>query len=428
MRKKRQISVSLKQIVFLLITNLILLFILSILKKYPRPTIISNTILQYNFLRKQELPWPPLKIYVYPKNKYHTDECLYPPEMPNRYINETNYWFQRMLEPTVYEQLLQSPIISDNANESDMFFIPHFSRMCSGLPGDDGKRWRDIPRYLRETGPFFERYGQVDHIIIHSVPQYGDKPADKSVLFSRSPIILLLDFKVTKMKGDPWTFSKSSIVPFITIPMKQNEVIGERNISAFVAMSTSSKGLRARSAELRRSIESKLKNVSNSKVLTIIRNNYSSFKFAIDNLQKYMSSSELCIVPPGDAPSSKRFYDAINALCVPYLISDYFFLPYEGSAFDYDEFIFQLSSKKLYLLDKNLNDLIQNKKYLIKQKRKKLNYMKERFTWNYKEKPKSGEALWTLTWSLYDKHRMMKPYLNNEMTGYENDYNFEFVF
>ena len=49
-----------------------------------------------------KLKWPPLKIYVYPKNKYHTDDCLYPPEMPNRYINETNYWFQRMLEPTVH--------------------------------------------------------------------------------------------------------------------------------------------------------------------------------------------------------------------------------------------------------------------------------------------------------------------------------------
>jgi hypothetical protein len=44
--------------------------------------------------------------------------------------------------------------------------------------------------------------------------------------------------------------------------------------------------------------------------------------------------------------------------------------------------------------------------------------------WNYEEKPKSGEALWTLSWALYDKYRMIAPYLNNEMTGDDIDPDF----
>ena len=395
--------------------------------KYTNPT-INETTFEYQS-PQDDLRWPPLKIFIYPKKKYHTDDCLYPPELPNRYINESNYWFQRMLEPTVYFQFLTSPLVTNDPYESDIFFIPHFSRMCSGLPGDNGRRWLDIPAYLNETGGFFERYGQVDHLIMHSVPQYGDKPADNAVMSSRSPIIALLDFKVTKMKSNPWTYAKSMLVPFITIPLNKSDIYeNNRNISVFVAMSTSTKGLRARSAELRQVIENMLLNVSYSKVLTIVRNNYTSFRFAIDNLYTFMTSSNLCIVPPGDAPSSKRFYDAINALCIPYLISDYFYLPFEGSAFDYNEFIFQHSSKKIYLLADYLNDLIVNKKKLIQKKREKLKLMKERFTWNYKEPPKKGQALWMMAWSLYDKHRMIKPYLNNEMTGYENDYDFEFVY
>ncbi|KAK8834119.1 hypothetical protein M9Y10_017507 [Tritrichomonas musculus] len=425
-KKKRSYLNFVKRIIYIFINILFIFYFYNSEFNFHGP-LINNHLYKQERL-SDKLKWPPLKIYVYPKNKYHTDDCLYPPEMPNRYINETNYWFQRMLEPTVHLQFLQSPLYTQNPDESDLFFIPHYSRMCSGLPHDNGKRWRNISPYLNKSGMYFQRYSQVDHIIMHSVPQYGDKPADNAVLSPKSPIICLLDFRVTKMRNNPWTFSKSVLVPFITIPIDLREAENhERNFSAFVAMSTSTKGLKARSAELRQTVENKLLNVSKSYVLTIIRNNYSTFRFAIDNLKNFMIESNLCIVPPGDAPSSKRFYDAVNALCVPYLISDYFFLPFEGSVFDYDDFIFQLSSKKIYLLSQNLNEIIQNNLSEIIRKRENLKIMKERFTWNYKKPPKKGQALWTLSWAVFDKFQMIKPYLNNEMTGYENDEYFDIV-
>ena len=74
-----------------------------------------------------------------------------------------------------------------------------------------------------------------------------------------------------------------------------------------------------------------------------------------------------------------------------------------------------------------MNQLTQNEKKLIWTKRSKLEHIKKMFTWDYKERPRDGEALWLLSWALYDKNRMLEPYKNNEMTGFDDDPDFEFV-
>ena len=58
--------------------------------------------------------------------------------------------------------------------------------------------------------------------------------------------------------------------------------------------------------------------------------------------------------------------------------------------------------------------------------KKNLKSINEKFKWNYRKMPKAGQALWTLSWSIYDKVRMLKPYENNEMTGYDDDPPFNF--
>lgn len=365
--------------------------------------------------------WPPLKIFVYPEDHYHTEDCLYPPEMPNRYVNESGYWFQRMLEPTIHHQFLNSPLLTQNPKEADFFFIPHYSRMCSGL--DSGGRWTLIPEYLKKYGNFFDRYSSVDHFIMHSVPHYGDKPADKAVNNDKAPMIGILDLKLSSIKSNPWLLSRTTIVPFITLPTSDS-FSNKRPISAFVAMSTSTKGLKASSAILRQKIEEQLSNISKSEIVIINRKEYSTFKKALDSLPLKMKSSQFCIVPPGDAPSSKRFYDAISHFCVPFLLADYFILPYEDVAVDYYSCIIQLPSKNVSSLSKILNFDIESGK--SNDMKKNLKSVKEKFTWNYRKRPKAGQALWTLSWIIYDKVRLLKPYENNELTGFDDDPPFNF--
>lgn len=50
-----------------------------------------------------------------------------------------------------------------------------------------------------------------------------------------------------------------------------------------------------------------------------------------------MRSSEFCLHPAGDTPTSCRLFDAIASLCIPVIVSDNIELPFEGMI-DYTEF------------------------------------------------------------------------------------------
>lgn len=50
-----------------------------------------------------------------------------------------------------------------------------------------------------------------------------------------------------------------------------------------------------------------------------------------------MRTSEFCLHPAGDTPTSCRLFDAIQSLCIPVIVSDNIELPFEGMI-DYSEF------------------------------------------------------------------------------------------
>ncbi|XP_020574533.1 probable arabinosyltransferase ARAD1 isoform X3 [Phalaenopsis equestris] len=52
---------------------------------------------------------------------------------------------------------------------------------------------------------------------------------------------------------------------------------------------------------------------------------------------KGMRSSDFCLHPAGDTPTSCRLFDAVLSLCIPVIVSDYIELPFEGMV-DYSEF------------------------------------------------------------------------------------------
>ncbi|KAF7110530.1 hypothetical protein CFC21_110622 [Triticum aestivum] len=52
---------------------------------------------------------------------------------------------------------------------------------------------------------------------------------------------------------------------------------------------------------------------------------------------KGMRTSEFCLHPAGDTPSSCRLFDAVASLCIPVIVSDDIELPFEGMI-DYTEF------------------------------------------------------------------------------------------
>jgi hypothetical protein len=100
-------------ILFISLSQVVLLFSLKPVKK------AANSNKQtYNY------KWPPIKVFVYENYSRHTSDCLYPPELPSRYVNETGFWFQRMLEPTIHRQFLESPILAKKRRRGRCFLHP----------------------------------------------------------------------------------------------------------------------------------------------------------------------------------------------------------------------------------------------------------------------------------------------------------------
>ncbi|KAM3376933.1 hypothetical protein P3S68_009346 [Capsicum galapagoense] len=52
---------------------------------------------------------------------------------------------------------------------------------------------------------------------------------------------------------------------------------------------------------------------------------------------KGMRTSDFCLHPAGDTPTSCRLFDAVQSLCIPVIVSDSIELPFEGMV-DYSEF------------------------------------------------------------------------------------------
>ena len=371
-------------------------------------------------IKRQEFrtsfPWPPIKIYAYPNNSHHADECLNPPEYPGRYQDETGFWFQRMLEPTVHHQILESPVYTNNSEEADFFYVPHYAKMCAGI---DDSRWHEIDTYLNSHGHYLQRYSSIDHFIMYSSPNYMDKPADRAIYTDQAPMIGVLDFKCFKMNQKIWTAARSALLPFITLKNENySKRLSGRDNLVYVAMSTSARGLRHKSASLRQSIQELLKDIPHSNITVIDRHSITDFRSIILQVPNIMGQSDYCIVPPGDAPSSKRFYDAIAALCIPILISDYFMLAFENIPVDYEQALIQIPERGV----EDLPQILRMQTPALTEKRREyLKDVKRMMTWGYKDPPKPGEALWMLTWAIYDRHRMIEPYLNNELTGFDDD-------
>ena len=82
--------------------------------------------------------WPPIKVFVYENNSRHTSDCLYPPEMPMRYVNESGFWFQRMLEPTVHRQFSQKTKMKQTSSSF------HITRGCAAVStmASDGTKYQ----------------------------------------------------------------------------------------------------------------------------------------------------------------------------------------------------------------------------------------------------------------------------------------------
>jgi len=340
------------------------------------------TVHYYRFINK----FPPLKVYTYP-GIYPRFDFVVSREWFEPKFSKHTY----MHEFAFFNHLQSSKFSVPDPEKADLF-IPNTT--FSPLSFKNGN-YSEIIYNMMYYGPYYERYGGVDHIILMALYPSYIGPIDIS-----DTIIMPHSFT---NQNAPWNYtlekpresSKISIVPVLS-DVKTPFVIGPRPISVF--MLASKKTREPETDVIRIRLFEELDKINNTKLLTANRfpENPKQNIAPIINMRK----SYFCATPLGDCPTSKRFYDALHSGCIPVIYSDYVRYPFEGLFLNYSRFLVQQRMTDYDNIKKNFNSLNTKK---IEALQKTILKMHNIFSCELHEELTSGRLSWAWLWQEYFK-------------------------
>ena len=191
--------------------------------------------------------------------------------------------------------------------------------------------------------------------------------------------------------------NKYFAIPYMTnfpkFPINQINMSKERNVSVFLVGSIRKQ--RARLFEI-------LKKIDNSIGIIIKREKPKEMSYQIDKVPFYLANSKYCLVPYGDSPSSKRFYDAVNYGCVPVVISDPFKPAFDKTQINWDNCYVKIPQKDIEKIPDILSN-ISNERY--EEILKNMLFAREFIRFDNGITPTNGigSILWELFYHLYFK-------------------------
>jgi hypothetical protein len=116
----------------------------------------------------------------------------------------------------------------------------------------------------------------------------------------------------------------------------------------------------------------------------------SSVNFSTTAYLEGMLHSTFCLVPKGDTPTSRRLFDAIVAGCIPVVVSDGIYLPFDGFL-DWGKFGIKVMEKDVLAEGRVIPDFIERiPQEAIKEMRANLLSVREDFIYG-RESPTSGK-------------------------------------
>ena len=386
--------------------------------------------MQYHYTNTELDKWPPIKMFVYKIPSYFNRDWIFSSTTPDRtFIDPFKGRFNRFAEVLIHRMSKKSPIRTKNPKEANIFYVPFYSKIFhSNLYKDPTPElWSNLTAF----GPYLERNNFTDHALIQSAPNYGDAPLDQYISSETGPIISSMDFSINIFYS-VWAYARSILIPFVSyFPGYENWLLQyenqyknlknkninntniknnyiNRTISFFVAQAQSHRNLNPKASKLRTNLSNILALIPNAVVLEISRKGEKNMSKVLHQIAKNMIKSEFCLIPFGDAPSSKRFYDAINYLCIPVIVSDYVFYPYEGLDIDYEKFVIQIPQNEMNF--SKINSIIKEYGPEKRSKmREEMIKVRDKLIYSLK-RPKVGDAYWRYIWALYDRYHMLSPY------------------
>ncbi|KAH0793898.1 Exostosin family protein [Histomonas meleagridis] len=300
----------------------------------------------------------------------------------------------------MHNELLLSPLITNNPEEADFFYIPihpFACRVTEFLRKND-----ELIKEIRSLGPWYDRKKGSDHIVVSGFEAaYGDSPFSTSI--TKDNFIIASPNPQRLDSWRTWHGQRNIIIPFVShfknFTFSDVNWTRKRNNTVYLAHSYNVLPLDAQA--LRKKVTDAVSKIKRKELIVFTRRPYRVVSI-VRSLPEKMTNADFCVCVRGDLQlPNKRVFDAINLGCIPVLISDNVSLPFAHNLLDYSKFTIRIPEKDVDKIPEILESYSQSQ---IQEMRNELKKAAKVLRFRVGQPPVVGEAFWAFSWMLYIRH------------------------
>lgn len=334
----------------------------------------------YYFFENQ---MPPLKIYVYNESEPDQNDVIMrmfgsnPPTGERAFDQSEEVIMMRTLQNTQ-----NSFLIEKDPEKADIFYAPFVLSISAMMCRASYKRefYYYYKPLLDSMGPYFERYGGIDHSLIQMSPAYNIRaPISANNYKTIAFMATMSDIPYQLSDRELWHFTQQfhgSMAPLYdddveneTYEIDSNLNPNKRPISIFF-LGHLKMFWDSHSTRIRYSLASQMDEIPMAFSLGINDGDTASLSLHANKYES-MRKSQLCLNPPEDPPTSRTLTESFLSMCVPIVFSDYAYFPFEDVFIDYSKIVFQVPMDSTHLLKSAVNKAnfrkIKNSRTLMRE-------------------------------------------------------------
>ncbi|KDP34421.1 hypothetical protein JCGZ_12702 [Jatropha curcas] len=277
----------------------------------------------------------------------------HPPYAENPLIKQysAEYWITGdLMTPENLKSQSFAKRVSD-INQADVIFVPFFATLSAEMElgrgkgtfrkkegNEDYKRQKEVVEFVKNSEAW-KRSGGRDHVFVLT-----DPVAMWHVRAEIAPAILLVvDFGGWfRLDSKSSNGSSSDMIQHTQVSLLKDVIVPYTHLLPRLNLSENKKRhtlLYFKGAKHRHRggvVREKLWDLLVNEPRVVMEEGFPNATGRVQSI-KGMRTSEFCLHPAGDTPTSCRLFDAIQSLCIPVVVSDHIELPFEGMV-DYTEF------------------------------------------------------------------------------------------
>jgi hypothetical protein len=326
---------------------------------------ISESVLDLPILRRiaEDSKWPPLRIYVYPRERF--------PDRFKKTLNNSRFALEELL-PSLIEK---SNLYRSSPHDADFYLVP----IClSMLTLDD---FYALLEFLKTLGPYYSEYNGANHIFLHAQFPAMATAINQNNFLLHPGHIFTSGFDLTGPPVNSWIFAKNLLLPLRPVTRRIDD--GSKK-----QMSVMVDGMLTKCTPANARVRKAIVDVVRKKLGFLVVEDER-------DVIPMMEKSAFALVTACESEIATQFYDAANALSIPIVMNDVMRFPFENELIDYGSFVVHVNQSDPQLATTMLHRLEQfapKMQAALKNARKM-----------YEFSAGGGGYVWAIGWSLYMK-------------------------